>query len=64
MSSAMANPLLEVGALVRHRERADWGLGQVQSMLANRITVNFENEGKVVMIGDDLPLDLVEPDHL
>jgi len=60
----MTNPLLEVGALVRHRDRDDWGLGQIQSLIRNRITVNFENVGKVVLLGDDPPLDLVEPDHL
>ncbi|MEM6945262.1 MAG: DUF3553 domain-containing protein [Pseudomonadota bacterium] len=60
----MPNPFLEVGALVRHRLRPDWGLGQIQSMIAGRITVNFENEGKVVLVGDDPPLDLVQPDIL
>ncbi|MEO0820155.1 MAG: DUF3553 domain-containing protein [Pseudomonadota bacterium] len=59
----MSNPFLEVGALVRHRDRPDWGTGQIQSMIGPRITVNFENEGKVVLLGDDAPLDLVEPDH-
>lgn len=55
---------LEVGALVRHRKRPDWGLGQIQSMIAGRVTVNFENEGKVVLVGDDPQLDLVESDTL
>lgn len=40
---------LEPGMLVRHPERDDWGLGQVQSVIGNRITVNFENAGKVVI---------------
>lgn len=35
--------------LVRHPERDDWGLGQVQSVIGNRITVNFEHTGKVVI---------------
>ena len=34
------------GTLVRHPERADWGIGQVQSVDGNRITVNFEHAGK------------------
>jgi len=55
---------LEVGALVRHRLRPDWGLGQIQSMIAGRVTVNFENEGKVVLVGDDPQLELVESDRL
>lgn len=40
---------LEPGMLVRHPERDDWGLGQVQSVIGNRITVNFENAGKVLI---------------
>ncbi|MEM9762459.1 MAG: DUF3553 domain-containing protein [Pseudomonadota bacterium] len=60
----MSNMFLEVGALVRHRLRPDWGLGQIQSMIAGRVTVNFENEGKVVLVGDDPQLELVESDTL
>ncbi|WP_068115173.1 DUF3553 domain-containing protein [Tropicimonas marinistellae] len=45
------NPFLEPGALVRHPDRPDWGLGQVQSMIGHRITVNFEHAGKVVIDG-------------
>ncbi|MDB5658002.1 MAG: hypothetical protein JWS10_617 [Cypionkella sp.] len=41
--------LLEPGMLVRHPERPDWGLGQVQSSIGNRVTVNFEHAGKVVI---------------
>lgn len=41
--------LLEPGMLVRHPERDDWGLGQVQSNVDNKVTVNFEHAGKVVI---------------
>lgn len=41
--------LLEPGMLVRHPEQADWGLGQVQSNVGNKVTVNFEHAGKVVI---------------
>jgi hypothetical protein len=50
------NEFLEPGALVRHPERPDWGLGQVQSVIGTRITVNFENAGKVVMDGSRIAL--------
>ena len=40
---------LEPGLLVRHPECPDWGVGQVQSNINGRVTVNFPNEGKVVM---------------
>lgn len=34
------------GALVRHPDRPDWGVGQVQSAINDRVTVNFEHRGK------------------
>lgn len=37
--------------IVRHPDRPDWGLGQVQSSIGERITVNFEHAGKVVIDG-------------
>jgi hypothetical protein len=43
------NALLEPGMIVRHPERPDWGLGQVQSVVGARVTVNFEHAGKVVI---------------
>lgn len=36
----------EPGALVRHPLEHDWGLGQVQSAIGARVTVNFEHAGK------------------
>ena len=41
--------ILEPGMLVRHPQRPDWGLGQVQSSIGGRVTVNFEHAGKVVI---------------
>lgn len=41
--------LLEPGMLVRHPGEPDWGLGQVQSNIAGRVTVNFEHAGKTVI---------------
>lgn len=45
------NAMLEPGMLVRHPAQPDWGLGQVQSNIGGRITVNFEHQGKVVIDG-------------
>ncbi|MCY4259191.1 MAG: DUF3553 domain-containing protein [Rhodobacteraceae bacterium] len=42
---------LEPGNLVRHPAHPEWGLGQVQSVIDCRITVNFEHAGKVVIDG-------------
>ncbi|MCF8487492.1 MAG: DUF3553 domain-containing protein [Rhodobacteraceae bacterium] len=53
------NAILEPGMLVRHPHQPDWGMGQVQSNIGGRITVNFEHAGKVVIDGkfvDLLPI--------
>lgn len=42
--------------LVRNPDAPDWGLGQVQSRIDHRITVNFENAGKVVIDGREIML--------
>jgi hypothetical protein len=53
------NALLEPGMLVRHPEEPDWGLGQVQSNINGKVTVNFEHMGKVVLDGTRASLELV-----
>lgn len=40
---------LEPGMLVRAPGHPDWGLGQVQSVVGERVTVNFTEAGRVVM---------------
>lgn len=45
------NSLLEPGMLVKHPDQPDWGVGQVQSNIGGRITVNFREQGKVVLDG-------------
>jgi hypothetical protein len=45
--------------IVRHPQQPDWGLGQVQSRVGDRITVNFEHQGKVVMDGRVIGLEVV-----
>lgn len=53
------NDMLEPGIMVRHPQQPDWGLGQVQSNIAGRVTVNFENAGKLVLMSDRVTLELV-----
>lgn len=48
---------LEPGMLVRHPNREDWGLGQVQSVIGARVTVNFEHAGKVVIDSNRISLE-------
>ena len=48
------------GCFVRHPARPEWGLGQVQSAIGNRVTVNFENAGKCLINSDAVALEIVE----
>lgn len=50
------NAILAPGMLVRHPKRPEWGMGQVQSNSGGKITVNFREEGKVVIQGDLITL--------
>lgn len=43
------NEFLEPGMLVRHPAQPSWGVGQVQSNMGGKITVNFREAGKVVI---------------
>jgi len=41
---------------VRHPDRPDWGLGQVQSNIGGMITVMFPHAGKTVINGANIEL--------
>ena len=43
------NAILEPGMRVTHPAQPDWGVGQVQSNIDGRVTVNFPDAGKVVI---------------
>ena len=39
----------EPGDKVTNPNNAEWGIGQVQSIINDKVTVNFENVGKKVL---------------
>jgi len=51
------NAFLEPGMLVRHPDRPDLGLGQVQSNIDGKLTVNCEQVGKRVIDAERVRLD-------
>lgn len=53
------NAILEPGVLVRHPDQPDWGIGQVQSNIGDKITVNFREMGKVVIDSKRVLLELI-----
>jgi hypothetical protein len=50
----------EPGLLVRNPREPDWGVGQVQSAIGEKVTVMFENAGKVVVNTATVTLDRVD----
>ena len=50
------NAILTPGTLVRHPDQPSWGVGQVQSNIGGKITVNFRDAGKVVIDGANVML--------
>ena len=38
----------------------DWGIGQVQSIIKNKVTVNFQNQGKQVINGEIIILEKIK----
>ena len=51
MTDGFSPQTLVPGTFVRHPDRPDWGIGQIQSVIGERITVNFENAGKQLING-------------
>lgn len=51
------------GILVHHPTQPDWGLGQVQSVIGNRVTVNFEHAGKVLINSEKIKLQIISDDR-
>ena len=47
------------GDLVINPNNKDWGIGQIQSIIQNKITVNFENVGKKVINSKEIILEKI-----
>ena len=46
----------EPGEKVIHPNNKDWGIGQVQSIIKDKVTVNFQNVGKKVINSENIEL--------
>ena len=49
----------EPGDFVLNPNNKDWGIGQIQSIINDKITVNFENSGKKVINAKEVILEKV-----
>ena len=50
---------LEPGNFVINPSEKSWGIGQVQSVIKNKATINFENMGKQVINMDNVSLEKI-----
>ena len=51
---------LEPGDFVINPSNKSWGIGQIQSIIKNKATVNFENKGKLVINIEEIILEKVK----
>ena len=49
----------EPGDYVINPNQKNWGIGQIQSIINNKITVNFENVGKKVINSKEIILERI-----
>ena len=49
----------EPGDYVINPEYKSWGIGQIQSIINNKVTVNFENVGKKVINNNEIFLEKI-----
>ena len=47
------------GDLVINPRNKSWGTGQIQSIIKNKVTVNFENAGKKVINSKEIYLERI-----
>tara|TARA_B100001123_G_C14978487_1_gene894607 strand:- start:667 stop:849 length:183 start_codon:yes stop_codon:yes gene_type:complete len=53
----------EPGDKVINPSNKDWGIGQVQSIIKEKVTVNFENAGKKVINSNNIVLEKINYDE-
>ena len=53
----------EPGDKVINPSNKDWGIGQVQSIIKVKVTVNFENVGKKVINSKNIVLEKINYDE-
>ena len=54
---------LEPGDFVINPKNKNWGIGQIQSIIKNKITVNFQNCGKQVIDANHVILERIKKDE-
>ena len=55
------NVFIQPGSFVRHPQAPELGLGRVQTVVGDKITVNFEEAGKLIVDGATVELVFADP---
>jgi hypothetical protein len=50
----------EPGDVVINPKDESWGIGQIQSIINDKVTVNFENIGKIVINSKEIILEKID----
>jgi hypothetical protein len=53
----------EPGDKVTNPNNKEWGIGQVQSIINGKVTVNFENVGKKVINSDNIKIEKIKNEY-
>jgi hypothetical protein len=53
----------EPGDKVTNPNNKEWGIGQIQSIISGKVTVNFENVGKKVINAKIIKLERIENEY-
>ena len=56
LNSGSSANLLAMFAMINPQKK-DWGVGQIQSVIKNKVTINFENAGKKVINAENIKLE-------
>ena len=63
MNESLDAATLAPGGFVRNPNCPEWGLGRIQSVVGTRVTVNFEEAGKVIVDLANAVLETADPDQ-
>ena len=53
----------EPGDKVTNPNNKEWGIGQVQSIINGKVTINFENVGKKVINSDNIKIEKIKNEY-
>ena len=53
----------EPGDRVVNPDNKEWGIGQIQSIINGKVTINFENVGKKVIYAENIKIEKIKNEY-